>query len=79
MCFRSYVLTVLQVFVANPDKSEPVMKILLRNQSRLLNFLPTFLDDRNAEDEQFHDEKDFLIRTISAMTDEKEAFVFPQR
>lgn len=57
---------VFKVFVANPNKSEAVTKILRQNRERLLKFLPTFLDDR-TEDEQFMDEKAFLVRQIEAM------------
>ena len=56
----------MQVFVANPNKSEAVTKILRQNRERLLRFLPTFLDDR-TEDDQFLDEKAFLIRQIEGM------------
>ena len=52
--------------MANPNKSEPVTKILRQNRERLLRFLPTFLDDR-TEDDQFLDEKAFLIRQIEGM------------
>lgn len=55
-----------QVFVANPNKSVAVQKILINNRDRLLRFLPTFLDDR-TEDDQFTDEKSFLIRQIELL------------
>ncbi|MCJ1417521.1 hypothetical protein MMC32_003865 [Xylographa parallela] len=70
---------VFKVFVANPQKSDEVVKILLKNQSRLIRFLPGFLADRNEEDEQFRDEKNFLIRTIGVMADEKNPFAFINR
>ncbi|KAL9602224.1 MAG: hypothetical protein Q9219_001948 [cf. Caloplaca sp. 3 TL-2023] len=57
---------VFKVFVANPNKSPPVQRILVNNRERLLRFLPTFLEDR-TEDEQFTDEKSFLIRQIESM------------
>ncbi|KAI4094408.1 MAG: hypothetical protein LQ348_001637 [Seirophora lacunosa] len=57
---------VFKVFVANPHKSLPVQRILVNNRERLLRFLPTFLEDR-TEDEQFTDEKSFLIRQIESM------------
>ncbi|KAL8910162.1 MAG: hypothetical protein Q9171_004540 [Xanthocarpia ochracea] len=57
---------VFKVFVANPHKSAPVQRILVNNRDRLLRFLPTFLEDR-TEDEQFMDEKSFLIRQIESM------------
>jgi calcium binding protein 39 len=40
-----------------------VQRILISNREKLLRFLPNFLEDR-TEDEQFNDEKSFLIRQI---------------
>lgn len=55
-----------QVFVANPNKSPAVQRILMSNRDRLLRFLPGFLDDRQ-DDDQFMDEKSFLIRQIETL------------
>jgi calcium binding protein 39 len=52
--------------VANPQKSIPVQQILLKNRPKLLDFLQSFLPDR-TEDEQFCDEKAFLIKQIKEM------------
>lgn len=57
---------VFKVFVANPHKSVAVQKILLINRERLLKFLQHFLEDR-TEDEQFIDEREFLIKQIRNM------------
>lgn len=57
---------VFKVFVANPNKSDEVVRILTQNRDRLLKFLPTFLDDR-TEDDQFNDEKAFIIRQIELL------------
>ncbi|KAF1848599.1 Mo25-domain-containing protein [Cucurbitaria berberidis CBS 394.84] len=57
---------VFKVFVANPNKSMAVQKILISNREKLLRFLPSFLEDR-TEDEQFIDEKSFLIRQIEQL------------
>ena len=57
---------VFKVFVANPHKSPAVQRILVNNRERLLAFLPRFLEDR-TDDEQFTDEKSFLIRQIETM------------
>ena len=59
-------LIITQVFVANPNKSEEVVRILTQNRERLLRFLPTFLDDR-TDDDQFNDEKAFIIRQIELL------------
>ena len=56
----------MKVFVANPHKSVAVQRILLNNRDRLLKFLPRFLEDR-TEDDQFTDEKSFLVRQIETM------------
>ncbi|KEF52287.1 conidiophore development protein hymA [Exophiala aquamarina CBS 119918] len=60
---------VFKVFVANPNKSEEVRKILIKNKGRLLKFLPTFLEGR-TDDDQFLDEKSFLVRQIEMLPDE---------
>ena len=52
--------------MANPNKSVAVQKILINNRDRLLKFLPVFLEDR-TDDEQFTDEKSFLIRQIETL------------
>jgi len=57
---------VFKVFVANPNKSAAVQRILMSNRERLLRFLPGFLDDR-TDDDQFMDEKSFLIRQIEGL------------
>lgn len=58
----------MQVFVANPHKSVAVQRILVNNRERLLSFLPKFLEDR-TDDDQFTDEKSFLIRQIETMSE----------
>ncbi|KAG5952568.1 hypothetical protein E4U58_000707 [Claviceps cyperi] len=57
---------VFKVFVANPHKSIAVQKILIMNRDKLLMFLSHFLEDR-TEDEQFIDEREFLIKQIRHM------------
>ena len=57
---------VFKVFVANPKMSTDVKKILLKNREKLLKFLPRFLEDR-AEDDQFTDEKSYLLRRIDEL------------
>lgn len=52
-----------QVFVANPNKTQPIIDILLKNQTKLTEFLSNFHKDR-ADDEQFNDEKTYLIKQI---------------
>ncbi|KAL5520975.1 hypothetical protein ACEPAG_8897 [Sanghuangporus baumii] len=53
---------VFKVFVANPKKPAQIEAILRRNKQKLLDFLRDFHNDK--EDEQFTDEKQFLIVQI---------------
>jgi len=53
---------VFKVFVANPKKPPQIESILRRNKDKLLSFLKNFHNDK--EDEQFTDEKQFLIVQI---------------
>jgi calcium binding protein 39 len=55
-----------QVFVANPNKPRPIQEILWRNRDKLVEFLSTFHNDR-SEDDQFNDEKAYLIKQIKEM------------
>lgn len=55
----------LQVFVANPRKPPQIETILRRNREKLLVFLKSFHNDK--EDEQFNDEKQFLIVQIQGL------------
>ena len=54
---------VFKIFVANPNKPQPIADILCRNQEKLVQFLTAFQPDR-ADDEQFLDEKSYLIKQI---------------
>ncbi|KAE9390086.1 Mo25-like protein [Gymnopus androsaceus JB14] len=56
---------VFKVFVANPKKPPQIENILRRNQEKLLVFLKNFHNDK--EDEQFSDEKQFLIVQIQGL------------
>jgi calcium binding protein 39 len=46
-----------------------VQRILINNRERLLKFLPKFLEDR-TDDDQFTDEKAFLVRQIELLPNE---------
>eukprot|EP00160_Parvularia_atlantis_P021821 Unigene960_Nuclearia_a/m.3071 Unigene960_Nuclearia_a/g.3071 ORF Unigene960_Nuclearia_a/g.3071 Unigene960_Nuclearia_a/m.3071 type:complete len:331 (-) Unigene960_Nuclearia_a:106-1098(-) len=54
---------VFKVFVANPNKAKPILDILLKNKEKLVSFLSNFHNDRQ-DDEQFNDEKTFLLKQI---------------
>lgn len=57
---------VFKVFVANPNKTQPILDILLKNKEKLVEFLLNFHTDR-TEDEQFNDEKEYLIKQIKEL------------
>lgn len=57
---------VFKVFVANPNKPKPILDILLRNKEKLVEFLTKFHTDR-SDDEQFNDEKAYLIKQIKEL------------
>lgn len=57
---------VFKVFVANPNKPRPIAEILLRNREKLVDFLMQFHTER-TDDEQFNDEKAYLIKQIQEM------------
>ncbi|EKM77538.1 hypothetical protein AGABI1DRAFT_115118 [Agaricus bisporus var. burnettii JB137-S8] len=56
---------VFKVFVANPKKPPQIEGILRRNKEKLLVFLRNFHNDK--DDEQFTDEKQFLIVQIQSL------------
>jgi len=56
---------VFKVFVANPKKTPQIATILKRNKEKLIVFLQNFHNDK--EDEQFNDEKQFLLTQIRAL------------
>lgn len=55
---------VFKIFVANPTKTKPVEKLLLKNQAKLMVYLKDFTVDQRQEDEQFQDERNYLIQQI---------------
>ncbi|GAA5992167.1 hypothetical protein JCM10908_001801 [Rhodotorula pacifica] len=56
---------VFKIFVANPKKPPQIEAILRRNKDKLVAFLRNFHNDR--DDEQFNDEKSFLLQQIEAL------------
>ena len=55
---------VFKIFVANPRKEGRVLELLRRNKERLLTFLVSLLTQREQQDENFRDEKCFLMEEI---------------
>jgi calcium binding protein 39 len=73
----TYCITdIMQIFAANPNKSYEVQKFLIMNKQRLLKFLPKFLEDR-TEDDQFNDEKAWLVKAIGNLPDSTNALQPP--
>ncbi|KAL6045103.1 Calcium-binding protein 39-like [Balamuthia mandrillaris] len=58
---------VFKVFVANPNKARPILEILVNNKHKLIAFLSNFHNDK--DDEQFADEKAFLLKQIEQLPD----------
>ena len=56
---------VFKVFVANPNKPQGILDILVKNKDRLINFLTNFQKDK--DDDQFKDEKAFLLKQIQQL------------
>ena len=59
---------VFKVFVANPNKSKPVVEVLINNREKLLRYLQEFQTDR--EDEQFQEERNVIIKEIADLQSE---------
>jgi len=60
---------VFKVFVANPNKPQPILNILVKNKDKLISFLTNFHNDKGnqQEDDQFNDEKAFLLKQIQQL------------
>jgi len=59
---------VFKVFVANPNKPQPILHILVKNKEKLIAFLNNFHNDKGGnDDEQFNDEKAFLLKQIQQL------------
>jgi len=56
---------VFKVFVANPNKPQPILDILVQNKEKLKDFLGDFHNDK--DDEQFKDEKEYLLKQINSL------------
>merc|ERR1711879_1018815 len=58
---------VFKIFVANPNKAERVERLLIKNQNKLIEFLSDFQVEARQDDEQFQDERTYLIRQIRTL------------
>lgn len=57
---------VFKILVANPRKPDTIVEILTRNKPKLIKLLENFLPDRDS-DEQFCQEKEYLVEEIRAL------------
>jgi len=56
---------IFKIFIANPKQPYSVKSVLWKNQNRLIEYLGTFLEDR--DDPQFCSEKILVIRNLTSM------------
>ncbi|KHG20305.1 Calcium-binding 39 [Gossypium arboreum] len=63
----SRVLCICEVFVANPNKPREIKIILAKNHEKLLELLNS-LSGKGAEDEQFEEEKELIIKEIEKVS-----------
>lgn len=55
---------IFKVFVANPNKPRDIKLILVKNREKLLALLQSLSPGKGAEDEQFEEEKELIIKEI---------------
>ncbi|WRX19955.1 Mo25-like - like 2 [Theobroma cacao] len=65
--YLKIMMTLLKVFVANPNKPREVKIILAKNHEKLLDLLHN-LSGKGAEDEQFEEEKELIIKEIERVS-----------
>ncbi|KAJ5067464.1 protein mo25 [Anaeramoeba ignava] len=58
---------IFKLFVANPKKEDPIVKILAKNKEKLLSFLKQFHNDR--DDDQFKEDKSILLKEVAKLPD----------
>merc|ERR1719219_87563 len=62
---------IFKIFVANPNKSEKVLKLLLRNKEQLIKFLKEFKVTQRLDDEQFNEERTYIIKQIKDLKEKE--------
>jgi len=58
---------VFKIFVANPQKTREVTRILVDNRVKLVKYLDGLHKDREASDKQFSDEKKLVMSTLESL------------
>ncbi|OIV95877.1 hypothetical protein TanjilG_06853 [Lupinus angustifolius] len=66
--YMKVMMTLLRVFVANPNKPRDVKIILAKNKEKLLELLQNLSPGKGSEDEQFEEEKEFIIKEIGKVS-----------
>jgi len=64
------VFHVFKIIVANPNKSKPVIEILVRNKEKLIEFWKKFRKeskDKAAEDDHLNEQMNSLVATLEQM------------
>ncbi|KAK6117289.1 hypothetical protein DH2020_048960 [Rehmannia glutinosa] len=61
-------MTLLKVFVANPNKPRDIKVILAKNHERLVALLHSLSPGKGAEDDQFEEEKELIIKEIERVS-----------
>lgn len=59
---------VFKVFVANPNKPREIKLILAKNHERLLELLHNLSPGKGADDDQFEEEKELIIKEIERVS-----------
>ncbi|KAL3648922.1 hypothetical protein CASFOL_005325 [Castilleja foliolosa] len=59
---------IFKVFVANPNKPRDIKVILAKNHERLLELLHSLSPGKGAEDDQFEEEKELIIKEIERVS-----------
>ncbi len=58
---------VFKIFVANPNKPAEILRILADNKVKLVKYLTGLHQEKEANDEQFRDEKALVISTLEQL------------
>ncbi|KAI4345534.1 hypothetical protein L6164_012648 [Bauhinia variegata] len=59
---------IFKVFVANPNKPQDVKIILAKNRDKLVELLENLSPGKGSEEEQFEEEKEFIISEIAKLS-----------
>ncbi|KAH9621384.1 hypothetical protein KSS87_007198 [Heliosperma pusillum] len=66
--YLKVIMTLLRVFVANPNKTHEIKIILSKNCEKLLDLLNSLSMGKGSEDEQFEEEKEMIVKEIERVS-----------